>query len=60
MSIPKPEIAPEVELVEDDDEQSLPQADEAEAAPLAFDEAQNSLPLFITSSSRRRGPASIA
>ena len=43
MSIPKPEIAPEVELVEDDDEQSLPQADEAEAAPLAFDEAQNSL-----------------
>src|SRR5271170_7430377 len=43
MSIPKPEIAPEVELTEDDDEQSLPQADEAEAATLAFDEEQNSL-----------------
>jgi hypothetical protein len=49
MSIPKPEIAPEVELVEDDDEQSLPQADEADAPPSSN-----------TPSSRRRGPASIA
>src|SRR5271170_1714927 len=43
MSIAKPEIAPEVELVEVDDEQSLPAAGEAEAAPLAFDVEQNSL-----------------
>ena len=32
MSTPKPEIAPESEPVEEDDEQSLPRADEIEAA----------------------------
>ena len=32
MSTPKPEIAPESEIVEEDDEQSLPQPDEIEAA----------------------------
>ncbi len=43
MSTPKPEIAPEADIVEDDDEQSLPQPDEAEASKLAFDEEQGSL-----------------
>jgi excinuclease ABC subunit C len=43
MSTPKPEIAPEAEIVEEDDEQSLPQADESEAAKLAFDEGPGSL-----------------
>jgi excinuclease ABC subunit C len=42
-STPKPEIAPEAEIVEEDDEQSLPQPDEAEAAKLAFDEGTDSL-----------------
>jgi excinuclease ABC subunit C len=43
MSIPKPEIAPEIEIVEQDDEQSLPQPDEMESAKLSFDEEQGSL-----------------
>jgi excinuclease ABC subunit C len=43
MSTPKPEIAPEADIVEEDDEQSLPQPDEADAAKLAFDEEQGSL-----------------
>ena len=43
MSVPKPEIAPEIEVVEEDDEQALPQPDAAEAATLAFDEAHGSL-----------------
>src|SRR5580704_18077350 len=43
MSTPKPEIAPEAEIVEEDDEQSLPQAEESEAAKLAFDEEPGSL-----------------
>jgi len=43
MSTPKPEIAPEADIVEEDDEQSLPQPDEADASKLAFDEEQGSL-----------------
>ncbi len=43
MNIPKPEIAPETEIVEEDDEQSLPQPDETEAAKLSFDEEAGSL-----------------
>ena len=38
MSTPKPEIAPESEIVEEDDEPSLPQPDETEAAQLSVDE----------------------
>ncbi len=42
MSTPKPEIAPETEPVEEDDEQSLPQPDESEtAAPSLGDEADS-------------------
>jgi excinuclease ABC subunit C len=40
MSTPKPEIAPESELVEEDDEQSLPSPEEIEAAP-SGDEADS-------------------
>jgi len=40
MSTPKPEIAPETEPVEEDDEQSLPQPEEIEAASLE-DEADS-------------------
>jgi excinuclease ABC subunit C len=43
MSTPKPEIAPEIEIVEEDDEQSLPQPEEIEAATLSFDEGESSL-----------------
>ena len=43
MSTPKPEIAPETEIVEEDDEQSLPQPDETEAAKPSFDEEAGSL-----------------
>src|SRR6202453_4551131 len=43
MSVPKPEIEPEIEIVEEDDEQSLPQPDEGEAAKLRFDDEQDSL-----------------
>jgi excinuclease ABC subunit C len=43
MSTPKPEIAPETEPVEDDDEASLPQAEEIETAALTFDEEEGSL-----------------
>jgi excinuclease ABC subunit C len=43
MSTPKQEIAPEPEIVEEDDEQALPQPDESETAKLAFDEAGGSL-----------------
>ncbi len=43
MSVPKPEIAPETEIVEEDDEQSLPQPDEIEAAKLSFDDEAGSL-----------------
>ena len=43
MSIPKPELSPETDIVEDDDEQSLPRADEAEPATLALDEQHHSL-----------------
>jgi len=43
MSVPKPEIAPETEILEEDDEQSLPQADAAQAPALSFDEEQGSL-----------------
>jgi excinuclease ABC subunit C len=43
MSTPKPEIAPESEIVEDDDEPSLPQPDETEAAQLSLDEEPGSL-----------------
>jgi excinuclease ABC subunit C len=42
MNGPKPEIAPEVEPVEDDDEQSLPQPDD-DIVKLGFDEAPGSL-----------------
>ena len=41
MNTPKPEIAPEPEIVEEDEEQSLPQADEA--ASLSFDDEGGSL-----------------
>ncbi len=41
MSVPKPEIAPETELVEEDDEPSLPPPEEAEK--LRFDDEQDSL-----------------
>jgi excinuclease ABC subunit C len=45
MSTPKPDIAPEAEpeIVEEDDEQALPQPDEIEAAKLSFDEEEGSL-----------------
>ena len=43
MSTPKPEIAPESEIVEEDDEPSLPQPDETEAAQLSVDEGPGSL-----------------
>ncbi len=43
MSTPKPEIAPESEPVEEDDEASLPQPDEIEAAPPSFEEDEGSL-----------------
>jgi excinuclease ABC subunit C len=45
MSVPKQEIAPETEseIVEEDDEQALPQPDEIETAKLAFDDAPGSL-----------------
>ncbi len=43
MTTPKPELAPEPEIVEEDDEQSLPQPDEAEATKLTFDDEQGSL-----------------
>jgi excinuclease ABC subunit C len=43
MSTPKPEIAPEIEIVEEDDEQALPLPDEVEAGKLAFDDEQGSL-----------------
>jgi excinuclease ABC subunit C len=42
-STPKPEIAPESDVVEEDEEQSLPASDEAEGAKLSFDEAEGSL-----------------
>ena len=41
-SVPKPDLAPEAEIVEDDEEQSLPQPEE-EAAKLRFDEDGGSL-----------------
>src|SRR5579863_1147842 len=41
MNAPKPEIAPETEIVEEDDEQSLPQPDETETA-LSSDEEEGS------------------
>jgi excinuclease ABC subunit C len=41
-SVPKPELAPEAEIVEEDEEQSLPQPEE-EAAKLRFDEHEGSL-----------------
>ena len=43
MSVPKPEIAPEPEVVEEDDEPSLPQPDEVEAAKLSYEEEPGSL-----------------
>jgi excinuclease ABC subunit C len=43
MSTPKPEIAPETEPVEDDDEAALPDAEEIETAALSFDEEEGSL-----------------
>ena len=39
--IPKPEIAPEAEVAEEDDEQSLPQPEE-DTAKLRFDEEAGS------------------
>ena len=43
MTTPKPELAPEIEIVEEDDEQSLPLPDDAEPGKLAFDDEQGSL-----------------
>jgi excinuclease ABC subunit C len=40
---PKPEIAPEPEVVEDDDEQALPGLEDIEPAKLSFDEDHGSL-----------------
>jgi excinuclease ABC subunit C len=42
-STPKPEIAPEAQATEEDEEQSLPLADEEDPAKLRFDEGQGSL-----------------
>jgi excinuclease ABC subunit C len=42
-STPKPEIAPEAEAAEEDEEQPLPLADEEEPATLRFDEEHGSL-----------------
>jgi excinuclease ABC subunit C len=42
-STPKPEIAPEAEAAEEDEEQPLPLADEEEPATLRFDEERGSL-----------------
>jgi excinuclease ABC subunit C len=41
-SVPKPELAPEAEIAEEDDEQSLPQPEE-EAAKLRFEDDEGSL-----------------
>src|SRR5690242_9525957 len=41
-SVPKPDLAPEAEIAEEDDEQSLPQPEE-EAAKLRFEEEESSL-----------------
>src|SRR5690242_6483324 len=41
-SVPKPDLAPEAEIVEDDEEQSLPLPEE-EAAKLRFDDEEGSL-----------------
>jgi excinuclease ABC subunit C len=41
-SVPKPEIAPEAQSTEEDDEQSLPQPDE-EAIELSFEQSEGSL-----------------
>ena len=41
-SVPKPDVAPEAEIVEEDEEQSLPQTEE-QAAKLRFDEDEGSL-----------------
>ncbi len=43
MSDPKKEIEPEVEIAEEDEEQSLPEADEADSAKLGLDEDDTSL-----------------
>jgi excinuclease ABC subunit C len=43
MSTPKPEIAPESEPVEEDDEQALPQPDEIEPATASFEDGADSL-----------------
>ncbi len=43
MSVPKKDIEAETELVEDDDEPSLPDADEAEAAKIPLEAAPGSL-----------------
>src|SRR6516162_7753889 len=41
-SVPKPDVAPEAEIVEEDEEQSLPQPEE-QAAKLRFDEDEGTL-----------------
>jgi excinuclease ABC subunit C len=43
MSVPKPEIAPEPDIVEEDDEPSLPRLEEVEAAKLSYEEEPGSL-----------------
>ena len=43
MSVPKQEIAAEPQIVDEDDEEALPQTDDVEAAKLAFDDAPRSL-----------------
>src|ERR1700677_4874117 len=43
MNNPKPEIAPEIELADEADEQSWPLREEAETAKLAFDDEESSL-----------------
>ncbi|HYA06929.1 MAG TPA: hypothetical protein VEF90_13655, partial [Xanthobacteraceae bacterium] len=43
MTIPKPDIAPEPDLAEDDDEPSLPPPEEVATAKLSYDEEPGSL-----------------
>ena len=43
MSTPKQEIAPEIEVVEEDDEPTLPAPDEGDAVKLSFDDEHGSL-----------------
>jgi excinuclease ABC subunit C len=43
MSVPKKEIEPELEIAEEDEEQSLPERDDADSAPIRLDQDETSL-----------------